>query len=71
MAKAGGRRSLIRASGPATWVRPTAVRSGLARGRLFISLRAEVDGVPRHRVLTWRRAASASLSHCPKSLGSR
>lgn len=24
--------------------------------RLFISLRAEVDGVPRHRVLTWRRA---------------
>ena len=26
------------------------------RDRLFISLRAEVDGVPRHRVLTWRRA---------------
>jgi hypothetical protein len=24
--------------------------------RLFISLHAEVDGVPRHRVLTWRRA---------------
>lgn len=24
--------------------------------RLFISLRAEVAGVPRHRVLTWRRA---------------
>lgn len=24
--------------------------------RLFISLRAEVDGVPRRRVLTWRRA---------------
>ena len=28
----------------------------LARDRLFISLRAEVHGVPRHRVLTWRRA---------------
>lgn len=28
----------------------------LAGDRLFISLRAEVDGVPRHRVLTWRRA---------------
>jgi len=25
--------------------------------RLFISLNAEVNGVPRHRVLTWRRAA--------------
>jgi hypothetical protein len=25
--------------------------------RLFISLNAEVDGVPRRRVLTWRRAA--------------
>jgi hypothetical protein len=25
-------------------------------GRLFISLAAEVDGVPRQRVLTWRRA---------------
>jgi hypothetical protein len=25
-------------------------------GRLFISLPAEVDGVPRQRVLTWRRA---------------
>jgi hypothetical protein len=25
-------------------------------GRLFISLHAEVHGVPRHRVLTWRRA---------------
>lgn len=25
--------------------------------RLFISLTAEVDGVPRRRVLTWRRAA--------------
>jgi hypothetical protein len=28
----------------------------IARDRLFISLRAEADGVPRHRVLTWRRA---------------
>lgn len=28
----------------------------LDRERLFVSLRAEVDGVPRHRVLTWRRA---------------
>jgi hypothetical protein len=27
----------------------------VARDRLFISLRAEVNGVPRHRVLTWRR----------------
>ena len=26
------------------------------RDQLFISLPAEVDGVPRHRVLTWRRA---------------
>lgn len=26
-------------------------------GRLFISLAAEVDGVPRQRVLTWRRAS--------------
>jgi hypothetical protein len=25
--------------------------------RLFISLNAEVDGVPRRRVLSWRRAA--------------
>jgi len=25
--------------------------------RLYISLNAEVDGVPRRRVLTWRRAA--------------
>jgi len=25
--------------------------------RLFISLNAEVDGVPRRRVLTWRRAS--------------
>jgi len=25
-------------------------------GRLFITLHAVVDGVPRHRVLTWRRA---------------
>jgi lipocalin-like protein len=25
-------------------------------GRLFIDLRAEVNGVPRHRVLTWTRA---------------
>jgi hypothetical protein len=28
----------------------------LERDRLFISLRAEVEGIPRHRVLTWRRA---------------
>jgi hypothetical protein len=26
------------------------------RNRLFISLRAEVAGVPRHRILRWRRA---------------
>lgn len=28
----------------------------MAGGRLFISLHTTVDGVPRHRVLTWRRA---------------
>jgi hypothetical protein len=28
----------------------------IERDRLFISLQAEVEGIPRHRVLTWRRA---------------
>jgi len=28
----------------------------MAEGRLFITLHTTVDGVPRHRVLTWRRA---------------
>lgn len=28
----------------------------IAGDQLFISLRAEVNGIPRHRVLTWRRA---------------
>ena len=45
-----------------TSVRPTEVgvtyrrRIRIEGGRLFIDLRPEEDGVPLHRVLTWRRA---------------
>jgi hypothetical protein len=45
-----------------TSLRPTEVGIAYRRAiriagdRLFISLRAEADGVPRHRGLTWRRA---------------
>jgi hypothetical protein len=36
--------------------RPARRFASWAGDQLFISLRAEVDGIPRQRVLTWRRA---------------